>query len=112
MITVQTTSTCDGSNSNYCWSNCSSSSKQNSQKTEMTRKFQFSAPLPPRYGDPLNPWGDLISMSQSWCLLRQGGTALVGVPSSGPQGDTIAFYEARLYGTKMHAQLFANFEQV
>ena len=25
-----------------------------------------------RYGDPLNPWGDLIAMAQSWCLLKPG----------------------------------------
>ena len=25
-----------------------------------------------RYGDSLNPWGDLIAMAQSWCLLKPG----------------------------------------
>ena len=25
-----------------------------------------------RYGDPLNPWGDLITMAQAWCLLKPG----------------------------------------
>ena len=25
-----------------------------------------------RYGDSLNPWGDLITMAQSWCLLKPG----------------------------------------
>ena len=33
-----------------------------------------------RYGDPLNPWGDLIAMAQAWCLLKPGARALVGVP--------------------------------
>ena len=33
-----------------------------------------------RYGDSLNPWGDLISMAQAWCLLKPGARALVGLP--------------------------------
>ena len=33
-----------------------------------------------RYGDSLNPWGDLITMSQAWCLLKPGARALVGIP--------------------------------
>ena len=34
-----------------------------------------------RYGDSLNPWGDLITMAQAWCLLKPGARALVGLPS-------------------------------
>ena len=33
-----------------------------------------------RYGDSLNPWGDLITMAQAWCLLKPGARALVGIP--------------------------------
>ena len=33
----------------------------------------------------LNPWGDLIAMARSWCLVEPGGYGLVGVPT-GP-GD-------------------------
>ena len=25
-----------------------------------------------RYGDQLNPWGDLIAMARAWCLLKPG----------------------------------------
>ena len=39
-----------------------------------------------RYGDQLNPWGDLITMAKAWCVVKPGGQALVGV-STGP--DTI-----------------------
>ena len=35
----------------------------------------------------LNPWGDLIAMARSWCLVKPGGYGLVGVPT-GP-GDYI-----------------------
>ena len=41
-----------------------------------------------RYGDMVNPWGDLIVMARSWCLVKPGGYALVGVPF-GP--DVIGF---------------------
>jgi hypothetical protein len=34
-----------------------------------------------RYGDQLNPWGDLITMAKAWCVVKPGGLALVGVPT-------------------------------
>ena len=34
-----------------------------------------------RYGDRLNPWGDLIVMAKSWCILKPKALALIGVPS-------------------------------
>ncbi len=33
----------------------------------------------------LNPWGDLIAMARSWCLVKPAGYGIVGVPT-GP-GD-------------------------
>jgi hypothetical protein len=38
-----------------------------------------------RYGDGLNPWGDLITMAKVWCALKPGGRALVGVPAGSDQ---------------------------
>jgi hypothetical protein len=57
----------------------------------------------------LNPWGDLIAMARSWCLVKPGGYGLVGVPT-GP--DTIAFNSHKIYGRHGFAQIFANWEQV
>ena len=62
-----------------------------------------------RYGDMLNPWGDLIAMARSWCLVKPGGYGLVGVPT-GP--DTIAFNSHKIYGRHGLAQIIANWEQV
>ena len=62
-----------------------------------------------RYGDALNPWGDLIVMARSWCLVKPGGYGLVGVPT-GP--DNIAFNSHKIYGRHGLAQIFANWEQV
>ena len=42
-----------------------------------------------RYGDQLNPWGDLIAMSKAWCLTKPGGRMLIGVPT-GP--DLVIIY--------------------
>jgi hypothetical protein len=62
-----------------------------------------------RYGDMLNPWGDLITMARAWCLVKPSGRALVGVPS-GP--DTIIFNSHKLYGPIAYAQIFANWNQL
>lgn len=62
-----------------------------------------------RYGDPLNPWGDLITMAQTWCLMKPGGRALVGVPSG---MDQVLFNTNRLYGPIMSAHLYANWNQI
>ena len=63
-----------------------------------------------RYGDQLNPWGDLITMARSWCLLKPGAKALVGMPMDGR--DTICFNGYRSYGPVMLAHLFSNWDQV
>ena len=64
-----------------------------------------------RYGDNLNPWGDLIVMAKAWCVLKPGGQALVGFPI-GPGKDIIYFNTHKLYGPVMLPHLFANFKQV
>lgn len=62
-----------------------------------------------RYGDGLNPYGDLITMARVWCALKDGGMALIGVPT-GP--DALYFNSFKLYGPLMYSHLFANFEQI
>lgn len=62
-----------------------------------------------RYGDSLNPWGDLITMARIWCILKDKGQALIGMPL-GP--DSIVFNTHRVYGPIMLPHLFANFKQI
>jgi hypothetical protein len=38
-----------------------------------------------RYGDAINPWGDLITMAKAWCLTKSGGRMMVGVPTGPDQ---------------------------
>jgi hypothetical protein len=62
-----------------------------------------------RYGDVLNPWGDLMTMARLWCVVRPGGKALVGVPT----GPDQLFYNAnRVYGPLQYSHLMANWKQV
>ena len=60
-----------------------------------------------RYGESLNPWGDLITMAKAWCLTKYGGKALIGVPSG---LDSIVFNGNRNYGRRMYPHLFANWK--
>ena len=62
-----------------------------------------------RYGDALNPWGDLITMSKAWCLTKPGGKLLIGVPTG---YDSIYFNAHRLYGPIQYSHLFANWNVV
>ncbi|CAG2219486.1 unnamed protein product [Mytilus edulis] len=33
-----------------------------------------------RYGDGLNPWGDIIAIARGWCVTKKGGSLTIGVP--------------------------------
>eukprot|EP00284_Hemiselmis_tepida_P017536 CAMPEP_0174923918 /NCGR_PEP_ID=MMETSP1355-20121228/6900_1 /TAXON_ID=464990 /ORGANISM="Hemiselmis tepida, Strain CCMP443" /LENGTH=3102 /DNA_ID=CAMNT_0016169659 /DNA_START=138 /DNA_END=9443 /DNA_ORIENTATION=+ len=61
-----------------------------------------------RYGDALNPWGDLQTMARAWCVTRCGGGLLLSVPA-GP--DIIRFNAHREYGPLMFSHLTANWIQ-
>ncbi len=37
-----------------------------------------------RFGDGINPWGDLITMAKIWCLLKEDGSILLELPT-GPR---------------------------
>ena len=64
-----------------------------------------------RYGDSLNPWGDLIAMARAWCVLKPGKKALIGIPI-GPHEDFIYFNSHKLYGPVMLSHFFANWKQI
>lgn len=52
-----------------------------------------------RYGDALNPWGDLLAMTRAACLLKPGGRMLVGVPTG---KDRVEFNRHRIYGDRRY----------
>ena len=49
-----------------------------------------------RYGDALNPWGDLIATGRAWCVTKSSGFLLLGLP--GGSEDNIRYNAHRMYG--------------
>lgn len=50
-----------------------------------------------RYGDALNPWGDIISVAKTWCVTKPGGYAIIEVPFR-PTDEVTYFNMHRTYG--------------
>ena len=66
-----------------------------------------------RYGDPLNPWADIIAVAQAWCATAKDAKLAVGVPTMvSRKADINAFNAHRIYGPVMLSHLFANWDQV
>ena len=69
-----------------------------------------------RYGDVLNPWGDVVQMAKTWCILDPGSTVAVGVEGRvkgkgcGLRRDGITWNLHRKYGIRRFPLLFSNFE--
>ena len=61
-----------------------------------------------RYGDPLNPNGDIEAVEQVHCMLKPGGLFFLGLPSSQDNSSYIEFNAHRYYGTKRLEKLFEN----
>ena len=52
-----------------------------------------------RYGDPLNPWGDIMAVAEAWCVAKPNAKLALGLPTSVSAGyDHIQFNAGRIYG--------------
>ena len=40
-----------------------------------------------RYGDALNPWGDLQAIARAWCVCKPDGGLLLGVMEATPDRE-------------------------
>ncbi|EFO88542.1 hypothetical protein CRE_13056 [Caenorhabditis remanei] len=60
-----------------------------------------------RYGDPMDPIGDLREMLKIKCMLKKGGLLFLGVPFG---TDAIQFNAHRVYGSIRLAMMFYGFE--
>lgn len=49
-----------------------------------------------RYGDALNPWGDILAAARAWCVTKPGGFFVLDLP--GGRTDAIKFNANRIYG--------------
>jgi len=71
-----------------------------------------------RYGDPLNPWGDIVTIGQAWCVSTPDAHLVLGVPTDvvrkdGSSGeDNIVFNAGRIYGPKLYPNLVTNWRFV
>lgn len=66
-----------------------------------------------RYGDALNPWGDMEAAVQTWCLLNPGGFFFLGLPcKAGCTQDELVWNAHRFYGPLRLAEMFAGYEHV
>jgi len=62
-----------------------------------------------RYGDAMNPWGDVITIAKASCLTKPNAKMLLGVPTD-PKVDTIVWNAHRIYGPVMMPHLAANWK--
>ena len=65
-----------------------------------------------RFGDALNPWGDIIAIARGWCVTKPGGFLLIGVPYVQMNDDRILFNAAWGYGRLRYPYLATNWEQI
>lgn len=49
-----------------------------------------------RYGDGINPWGDIITIGKMSCVVKHGGEMILGLPSN--VTDSIVYNAHRVYG--------------
>lgn len=61
-----------------------------------------------RYGDALNPWGDVLAVARAWCVTKPDGQMYMAVPS-GP--DRVQFNPQRMYGPNRWSLFTANWIQ-
>jgi hypothetical protein len=50
-----------------------------------------------RYGDALNPWGDIIAVAKAWCVTKVNGSLTLAVMFN-ENKDYIRFNADRFYG--------------
>jgi len=63
-----------------------------------------------RYGDSLNPFGDLEASAQAWCMLKPGGIFFLGLPVAAT--SHIRWNADRNYGPERMREMGAGFEQL
>jgi len=63
-----------------------------------------------RYGDALNPYGDVMQVARSWCVTREGGALVLGLPSNGQ--DFLTWNAHRIYGPYRWPRVTANWRPV
>lgn len=63
-----------------------------------------------RYGDALNPWGDILTIARAWCVAEDDASLTVGVMYDN-ENDYIKFNAGRWYGRTRYPYLATNWRQ-
>merc|ERR1712106_74759 len=61
-----------------------------------------------RYGDSLNPWGDILSVAQAWCASTPDAKLAIAVPTAVTGKDAILYNGAKIYGPRLYPFLVTN----
>ena len=63
-----------------------------------------------RYGDPLNPWGDIMTVAEAWCVTGDQATLAISVPTSvSVNVEYLPFNAHRIYGPDRYSLLVFSF---
>ena len=62
-----------------------------------------------RYGDALNPWGDILAVARAWCVTKPDGFLYIGVPTG---QDLLGSNWHRIYGRIRWPLLTANWRRI
>ena len=71
-----------------------------------------------RYGDTMNPWGDIMAIAEAWCASSKTAQLAIGVPTmikfqDGAEGKDINEFNAhRVYGPVTYPLLATNWKFV
>ena len=63
---------------------------------------------PGRYGDSLNPWGDIMTVAQAWCVSTPQAEMAIGVAVTRAKEGTLAFNAGRIYSAQNYPYLVKN----
>jgi len=63
-----------------------------------------------RYGDALNPWGDILTVARAWCVSSPQAKMVIGVPTG--SFDKLEWNAHRVYGPVLYPYLMTNWKFV
>ena len=63
-----------------------------------------------RYGEALNPFGDILAIARAWCIAKPNSHMLLGVPYEAR--DRLVWNAHRVYGPTRYPHLAANWKLI
>ncbi len=72
----------------------------------------LSMPVLGRFGDPLDPNGDIKAVKQVHCMIKPGRIFFLGLQTSKDNSSYIEFNAHRVYGAKRLNKLFVGWDLI